>query len=189
MAILKERKKKKSHSLHYCVLFKIDSLPKEICVLSSFSRDCCCIFFYPSCYIFYENRIKTTMSHLFGFCCAVLFCFSTLLDGSEQALTRNKTLSYLLFITHLIYKAHIYSSDTEGRHISHLVRMPHLLSITWVLIPLVKEQITYLKLRHLDSDSLAGEHLCSLIAAITLSALKTCTHMHTWAHTHTEKNL
>lgn len=96
----------------------------------------------------------------------VLLCFFVLLfntavesDGSELALTGNKSLSYLLFITHIIYKAHIYSSDTEGRHVSHLVKMPHLLSVKGALIALVKEQITYLKPRHPDSDSSAAEHL------------------------------
>lgn len=99
--------------------FKIDRLPKEICVLSSFSGDCCCIFFYPSCYIFMRTESKPQCLIFLGF--AVLFCFSTLLDGSELALTGNKSLSYLLFITHVIYKAHIYSSDTK-------VGMSHILS-------------------------------------------------------------
>lgn len=112
---------------------------------------------------FYESRIQNKLFHLFGFCWGF---FSTLLDGSEVAVTRNKSLRYLLLITHIIHKALIYISDTEGRHVLHFVNMTHSLSITRALIPFVKEQITYLKPGHLDPDSSDIEHLYSLIAAL-----------------------
>lgn len=117
-----------------------------------------------------ESKLKCLICLVFG------VLFPTLLDGAELGLTRNESLSYLLFITHIIYKALIYSSDTEGRHILHLVKMPHTLSITWALVPFVKEWITYLKPVHRHPDSSTGEQLYSMIAAITVSALKTCKH-------------
>lgn len=97
--------KKKVTLYTICLLFKIDSLPKETCVLFHSPGISVVSFSTLLARFFYENRIKTKMSHLFGF----WWVFSTLLDGAELALTRNKSLSYLLFITHIIYKAFIYS--------------------------------------------------------------------------------
>lgn len=115
-----------------CVLFKIDSLPKEICVLFHSRGISAVSFSIFLARFFYVNRIRTKMSHLFGFWCF----FSTVLEGPELALTRKK--EFKLFVVHkalifykafFISKALIYSSGTEGKHPSHLVKMPHTLSI------------------------------------------------------------
>lgn len=185
MATLKRKKKeKKGHSLHYCVLFKIDSLPKEICVLSSFSRDCCCIFFYPSCYIFYENRIKTTMIVVVW----VLLCCFILLFNTARWIWASSDWkqAFKLFV---VYHTQDYISIVQIQKVgtSHILSECH----TCCQLP----ELSYLLWR---KRSHTWNHDILILTVwlgniyihwVLLSHYLLWRHAHMNTHTHTEKNL
>lgn len=105
---------KKHDFLYYLYNFQM----RNLCP-SSFFRVICCIFSVLA-RIFDKNKIKTKMSHLDRFVGGFFFfSFAWLSWASSDKL--NKSLCYLLFITRIIYKALIYSSDIE-------VGMSHFLS-------------------------------------------------------------
>lgn len=109
----------------YYYFFLIESFTNEVRV--PFHSLGVSVVSFSTFFARFLTRTESKLSHMLLF--SVLFCFvflfvcvcflSALLDWAELALTTNKSLSYLLFFTHIIYKA-LYSIDTKA-DMSHIL--------------------------------------------------------------------